>query len=195
MAVSSPPPQGPSAAAASGPPPAMAVSAPPRPHELRILPPPPAKAMPTKRAQTSRPAPRERVLQQRQHLEEIPPKPERIVPFVMETAHECVGKWDVDWTLNSDWATELRLREERNQLIKSMLREGRSSADEKMPRPLLVPESLHCHSWIRVEILARRRPGRSPGGSGIGTCSPTPQGASAIVPPVGRCTLASTAMT
>ena len=35
---------------------------------------------------------------------------------------------DVDWTLNRDWSEELRLREVRNELIKTQSQEGKTVA-------------------------------------------------------------------
>ena len=57
-----------------------------------------------------------------------PPRPARDVPHFVLQAHEVrVGdELDTDWTLSADWAHELRLREERNQIIKDMLLEGKT---------------------------------------------------------------------
>ena len=53
--------------------------------------------------------------------------PKRLPPYVLSSPHEAVGtKYDVDWTLNKDWDLELRLREERNKLIKEQLVGGSS---------------------------------------------------------------------
>ena len=43
----------------------------------------------------------------------------------MESLHETLPAFDVDWTLHSDWGIELKRREERNVLIKDQLQSGR----------------------------------------------------------------------
>ena len=56
----------------------------------------------------------------------IPPKPERLPPFVLTGPHEARPELDVDWTLcPEDWAKELRLRQVRNELLKDQLLAGR----------------------------------------------------------------------
>ena len=59
-----------------------------------------------------------------------PPRPARDVPHFVLQAHEVrVGdELDTDWTKSADWSEELRLREERNQLIKAQLRAGKTVA-------------------------------------------------------------------
>ena len=62
--------------------------------------------------------------------EPVVPPPKRQVPFFLLQAHEVrVGnELDTDWTLSWDWREEQRLREERNQLIKAQLKEGKTVA-------------------------------------------------------------------
>ena len=66
--------------------------------------------------------------------------PTRLPPFVLEGAHEVTPELDVDWTLcPEDWEKELRLRHQRNLLIKEKLLEGksvcfRSSGNSLAPR-------------------------------------------------------------
>ena len=60
----------------------------------------------------------------------VPPPPTREVPHFVLQAHEVrVGdEQDTDWTLSKDWAEEQRLRNERNELIKAQLLEGKTVA-------------------------------------------------------------------
>ena len=58
--------------------------------------------------------------------DDIPPMPDRLPPFVLNWAHEITPELDVDWTLcPGDWEKELRLREQRNTMIKAQLQLGR----------------------------------------------------------------------
>ena len=58
--------------------------------------------------------------------EGIPPKPTRVVPVVLNFGHEITEDVDVDWTLDPlNRARELRLRQERNQMIKQDLLLGK----------------------------------------------------------------------
>ena len=58
--------------------------------------------------------------------DDIPPRPTRPVPHVFNWSHEITPELDVDWTLcPEDPAKELRLREERNVLIKEQLQLGK----------------------------------------------------------------------
>ena len=58
------------------------------------------------------------------------PQPKRAVPFFVQEAHEVrVGnELDTDWTLSADWSEEMKLREERNLLIKAQLIAGKTVA-------------------------------------------------------------------
>ena len=67
--------------------------------------------------------------------------PSRMPPCLAETFHQLTPTMDVDWTTEGapDWETELRRREERNILIRDMLKEGRtvvyrSSGNSLWPR-------------------------------------------------------------
>ena len=72
--------------------------------------------------------------------DDIPPRPTRPVPHVFNWSHEITPELDVDWTLcPEDPAKELRLRWERNVLIKEQLQLGnpvvyRSSGWSLWPR-------------------------------------------------------------
>ena len=59
-----------------------------------------------------------------------PPKPARDVTHFILQAHEVqIGdELDRDWTLCGDYTRELELREERNQMIKKQLKEGKTVA-------------------------------------------------------------------
>ena len=54
----------------------------------------------------------------------MPPKPQRLPPFVMASRHEMLPQFDVDWTLHHDWDIEMKRRQERNVLIKEQLQCG-----------------------------------------------------------------------
>ena len=60
----------------------------------------------------------------------IPPRPQRDPPRFVLQAHEVrVGdELDTDWTRSKEWGRELELREERNELIKAQLLEGKTAA-------------------------------------------------------------------
>ena len=71
--------------------------------------------------------------------------PTRLPPFVLEVSHEVRPEsyprsLDVDWTLcPEDWGKELRLRQQRNEMIKEQLQAGksvcfRSSGNSMYPR-------------------------------------------------------------
>ena len=58
---------------------------------------------------------------------------------MLQGPHEASPELDVDWTLSEDWAEECRLREVRNQLIKTQLQAARqvcygSSGSSLCPR-------------------------------------------------------------
>ena len=60
----------------------------------------------------------------------IPPRPQRDPPRFVLQAHEVrVGdELDTDWTRSKEWGRELKLCEERNELIKAQLLEGKTAA-------------------------------------------------------------------
>ena len=67
-----------------------------------------------------------RALRSRLEIDDIPPRPDRPPPHVLNWSHEITPELDVDWTLcPEDSAKELRLREERNVLIKEQLQLGK----------------------------------------------------------------------
>ena len=67
-----------------------------------------------------------RALRSRLDTDDIPPRPDRAPPHVLNWSHEITPELDVDWTLcPEDPAKELRLREERNVLIKEQLQLGK----------------------------------------------------------------------
>ena len=79
--------------------------------------PPPRSAHNPRRAASAR-----RALRSRLETADIPPRPDRVPPFVFNWSHEITPELDVDWTLcPEDWAKELRLREVRNNMIKEQL--------------------------------------------------------------------------
>ena len=58
--------------------------------------------------------------------DDIPPKPDRLPPFVLNWSHEITPELNVDWALcPEDWATEQRLRAVRNEMIKEQLQLGK----------------------------------------------------------------------
>ena len=83
--------------------------------------PPPRSAYNPRRAASAR-----RALRSRLEKDDIPPKPNRLPPFVLNWSHEITPELDVDWTLcPGDSAKELRLREVRNEMIKEQLQLGK----------------------------------------------------------------------
>ena len=83
--------------------------------------PPPRSAHNPRTAASAR-----RALRSRLETDDIPPKPDRLPPFVLNWSHEITPELDVDWTLcPEDWAKELRLREVRNEMIKAQLQLGK----------------------------------------------------------------------
>ena len=80
----------------------------------------------------------------------IPPKPDRLPPFVLESPHEAKPELDVDWTLvPGNHPMELRLRQVRNELIKDALLNGRHVCYEAKPElhtPLMrcLERTFHC---------------------------------------------------
>ncbi len=76
---------------------------------------------PTARARSARRAPRSRA-----QRNDIPPKPTRVPPLIFDWSHEITPELDVDWTrCPEDWPKELRLREQRNEMIKEQLQLGK----------------------------------------------------------------------
>ena len=83
--------------------------------------PPPLRAHDPRRAASAR-----RPLRSRREIDDIPPMPNRLPPFVLNWPHEITPELDVDWTLcPDDYEKELRLREVRNEMIKNELLLGR----------------------------------------------------------------------
>ena len=83
--------------------------------------PPPRSAHNPRRAASAR-----RALCSRLETDDIPPKPDRLPLRVLNWSYEITPELDVDWTLcPEDWAKELRLREQRNELIKKQLQLGK----------------------------------------------------------------------
>ena len=67
-----------------------------------------------------------RALRSRLATDDIPPRPDRPPPHVLNWSHEITQELDVDWTLcPEDSAKELRLRAERNEMIKEHLQRGK----------------------------------------------------------------------
>ena len=67
-----------------------------------------------------------RALRSRLEPDNIPPRPDRAPPHVLNWSHEITPELDVDWTLcPEDSAKELRLRQERNVLLKEQLQRGK----------------------------------------------------------------------
>ena len=83
--------------------------------------PPPLRAHDPRRAASAR-----RPLRSRREIDDIPPMPNRLPPFVLNWPHEITPELDVDWTLcPDDYEKELRLREVRNQMLKEQLQKGK----------------------------------------------------------------------
>ena len=83
--------------------------------------------------------------------DDIPPKPNRPLPFIFNWSHEITPKHDKDWTLSDDREKELCLREERNEMIKNQLLLGRpviyrSSGSSLYPRNWPNDASIEQHS-------------------------------------------------
>ena len=92
------------------------------PWRCRLGPTPP----PLRSAHNPRSASARRPLRSRLEQDRIPPKLDRRPPFVLSWSHEITPELDVDWTLcPEDSGKELRLREERNVLIKEQLQLGK----------------------------------------------------------------------
>ena len=88
---------------------------------LGPTPPPRSAHNPVARAASAR-----RALCSRLETDDIPPKPDRLPPFVLNWSYEITPELDVDWTLcPEDWAKELRLRAVRNGMIKEQLQLGK----------------------------------------------------------------------
>ena len=67
-----------------------------------------------------------RALRSRLDTHDIPPRPDRPPPHVLNWSHEITPELDVDWTLcPEDSAKELRLRAQRNEMIKEQLQLGK----------------------------------------------------------------------
>ena len=67
-----------------------------------------------------------RALRSRLDTHDIPPRPDRAPPHVLNWSHEITPELDVDWTLcPEDSAKELRLRAQRNEMIKEQLQLGK----------------------------------------------------------------------
>ena len=61
---------------------------------------------------------------------------------------------DTDWTLSADWAEEQRLRDERNELIRSQLAEGKTVAYRQSGwslYPRVYSNDLCCYLPVRFE--------------------------------------------
>ena len=79
---------------------------------------------------TDNPRPRaasaRRAMRSRSRDEDIPPKPDRPPPIILNYPHEIRPELDVDWTLcPDDSAKELRVRAQRNEITKEQLQLGK----------------------------------------------------------------------